>query len=268
MNRFVSHLKGSGHKQLIHQLSTCYVPFGEKHNIVWNSEKKNKREILVAFLPIKEKTINSSMFGFQKKVSLVSFNPHKNKSVILLSTMHKNISINAEAEKPGIIHFYNSTKGGVDTVDQLCGNYSVSKRTRRWPLCIFSAAKHCRSQRTCFVQHSMVKRCSSEPTAISYKFGDDLYETAGGSSINHKNLPVDIQRFLAKYKPQQAVVIEESSPKVRKRCQLCGRTKNRVTTKKWSSSNDFVCKEHSTTNVQCITYASPVTGEYSIANDE
>ena len=46
-------------------------------------------------------------------------------------------SIDAETKKPENIHFYHSTKGGVDTVDQLCGNYSVSRRTRRWPLCIF-----------------------------------------------------------------------------------------------------------------------------------
>ena len=99
--------------------------------------KKNKREIPAEFLPNKQKPISSSMFGFQKHATLVSFTPKKKKSVVLLSTMHRDAAVDAETKKPEIIHFYNSTKRGVDTVDQLCGNYSVSRRTRRWPSCIF-----------------------------------------------------------------------------------------------------------------------------------
>ena len=32
---------------------------------------------------------------------------------------------------------YNSTKAGVDVVDQMCTSYSTSRRTRRWPLVLF-----------------------------------------------------------------------------------------------------------------------------------
>lgn len=35
-----------------------------------------------------------------------------------------------------IILDYNANKGGIDTVDKMCKNYSVSRRTRRWPLVI------------------------------------------------------------------------------------------------------------------------------------
>jgi len=65
------------------------------------------------------------MFGFQNQVTLVSFKPKKNKSVVLQSTMHHDASVDTETKKPEIVYFYNSTKGGVDTVDQVCGNYSV-----------------------------------------------------------------------------------------------------------------------------------------------
>ena len=41
-----------------------------------------------------------------------------------------------------------------------------------------------------------------------------------------KNLPVHIRCFLAKYKSQQ----EEPPAKLRKRCRLCGRRKNRMKT--------------------------------------
>ena len=56
------------------------------------------------------------MFGFQKHATLVSFTPKKNKSVVLLSTMHRDAAVDAETKKPEIIYFYNSTKGGIDTV--------------------------------------------------------------------------------------------------------------------------------------------------------
>ncbi|XP_035227567.1 uncharacterized protein LOC118199819 [Stegodyphus dumicola] len=36
-----------------------------------------------------------------------------------------------------MITFYNLTKGGVDTVDEMCGTYSVSRKSCRWPLTIF-----------------------------------------------------------------------------------------------------------------------------------
>lgn len=41
-------------------------------------------------------------------------------------------------KKPEIITFYNITKGGVDTCDQLCSNYNVGRRTKKWPLAIFN----------------------------------------------------------------------------------------------------------------------------------
>ena len=40
-------------------------------------------------------------------------------------------------KKPEIITFYNSTKGGVDMVDQMAGEYDTSRNSRRWPLTVF-----------------------------------------------------------------------------------------------------------------------------------
>nr|CAH7719842.1 unnamed protein product [Callosobruchus chinensis] len=38
---------------------------------------------------------------------------------------------------PEIIEYYNSTKGGVDLLDQKCANYCCGRRTRRWPMAVF-----------------------------------------------------------------------------------------------------------------------------------
>jgi len=38
---------------------------------------------------------------------------------------------NTEALKPEIINYYNKTKGGVDNIDKMVGEYSVQRKTLR-----------------------------------------------------------------------------------------------------------------------------------------
>jgi hypothetical protein len=101
---------------------------------------KNKSEIPIEFLPNKQREINSSLFGFTKEIAMVSYVPRKSQSVIVISSMHGDVNIDEDTggcKKPEIVTFYNSTKGGVDTCDQLCSSYSVGRRTRRWALAVF-----------------------------------------------------------------------------------------------------------------------------------
>ncbi|XP_071056505.1 piggyBac transposable element-derived protein 4-like [Onthophagus taurus] len=99
--------------------------------------RHNKREIPPSFLPSKNKPVLTSEFAFSDKLTLVSFTPKRNQSVILISTMHADKNVNEVSKKPEIIEFYNSTKGGVDTFDQMAHNYTVFRKTRRWPLRYF-----------------------------------------------------------------------------------------------------------------------------------
>ncbi|GBP74980.1 PiggyBac transposable element-derived protein 4 [Eumeta japonica] len=82
--------------------------------------RANKREIPPELLQIKERPIGSSVFCYDRQCTLVSYKPKNNKNVLLLSTTHSNGTI-AASGKPEIIEFYNSTKGAVDTFDQMCG---------------------------------------------------------------------------------------------------------------------------------------------------
>jgi len=51
--------------------------------------RKNKRELPIELIATKNRPIYSSYFGFsEKKVTIVSYTPKKNKVVLLLSTMH------------------------------------------------------------------------------------------------------------------------------------------------------------------------------------
>lgn len=91
----------------------------------------------------KFRPVNSSLFGYGKTfkdTTLLSYVPKKNKVVTLVSTMHHSDDIDdssGEAMKLEILTFYNNTKDGVDTVDELKSSYSVSRTSCRWPLKIF-----------------------------------------------------------------------------------------------------------------------------------
>lgn len=73
-------------------------------------------------------------------MTVVQYVPKKYKLVTLLSTLHheKNILEGHPKKLPEIIQFYNSTKGGVDTMDQLLRTYTCKRQTKRWPVALFS----------------------------------------------------------------------------------------------------------------------------------
>ncbi|KAK0059507.1 piggyBac transposable element-derived protein 4 [Biomphalaria pfeifferi] len=101
--------------------------------------KKNKAEIPPSFVELRGREKNSAMFAFSGVLTLLSYCPPKRKKkiVMLLSTMHRRGDTTETVRLPDMVQFYNETKCGVDTFDQLCHRYSVSRRTRRWPLTVF-----------------------------------------------------------------------------------------------------------------------------------
>lgn len=80
----------------------------------------------------------SSMFFWSENIMLTSYKKNRNKNVLLLSTQHAEPLVATDGKKkPEVMHFYNETKGGVDTVDQMLGTYTCRVATRRWPMAVF-----------------------------------------------------------------------------------------------------------------------------------
>ena len=79
--------------------------------------KQNKKEIPTEFKPAGQRREYSSLFGVTKELTLVSYAPRKNKSVIFLSSLHCDAAICDDTGKPEIIEYYNKTKSAVDTLD-------------------------------------------------------------------------------------------------------------------------------------------------------
>lgn len=99
--------------------------------------RKNKPEIPPYFLERTQE--KSSLFAFDDSKVLVSYAAKKDRNVILLTSIGTsyNNGIDQKTTKPNIILHYNSTKGATDTFDQLCGIYTVARKTLRWTMRIF-----------------------------------------------------------------------------------------------------------------------------------
>ena len=90
--------------------------------------RHNKPEIPAVMQSNRMRQINSCIYAFQQNVTMISYVPKKNKSVILLSSLHDDDQVDAEEpHKPQMILDYNSSKGGVDSLDQMAREYSCKK---------------------------------------------------------------------------------------------------------------------------------------------
>ncbi|GBO16763.1 hypothetical protein AVEN_35239-1 [Araneus ventricosus] len=113
------------------------IPLAEKlltspmNFTILGTVRKNKRAIPPELLQFRSRRIGTAMYCFDKAETLLSYKTKPNKFVILLSTFHKKPNVNQESRKPETIEFYNSTKGAVDTLDQMCNNISYSRKTPR-----------------------------------------------------------------------------------------------------------------------------------------
>ncbi|XP_067633731.1 piggyBac transposable element-derived protein 4-like [Eurosta solidaginis] len=99
--------------------------------------RANKKEIPEEMKNNRLRNINTSMFCYDGPLTLLSYKPKPSKMVYLLSSCDEEGSVNPETKKASLVEFYNSTKGGVDTFDQMCSVMSCNRKTNRWPMCVF-----------------------------------------------------------------------------------------------------------------------------------
>lgn len=87
----------------------------------------------------KSREVHSTEFGFNGSLTMVSYVRKKGMAVVLLNTMHhsKVVDENSRKKKTEVITFYNKTKGGADTMDQIVGTYTCKSQTQRWPMVLW-----------------------------------------------------------------------------------------------------------------------------------
>lgn len=231
--RLVDPVKGSGRNLTVDNWFTSYPIvkrlLQEKNITVVGTLKKNKPEIPSEFLPKKSKEVYSSMFGFQEDITLVSYVPKRNKSVLLLSSMHNDDEIDSDShgkKKPSIITYYNKTKGGVDVVDAMCGEYTVARGTRRWPLCLFFQMLNIAALNSYIV----FKANSNVSVRREYlrTLGKSLIIPYLKTRATQSNLPREIRRLASNLSgTQEKGINEDPQPGRRGRCYKCKDSKTK-----------------------------------------
>ena len=98
----------------------------------------NRREVPSQLKAAKGREIESTkaLYDHSNKILLLSYVPKRNKNVLMMSSTHSSISITDCHKKPTVITDYNKHKGGVDTLDENCEEFSCLRKTNRWPMVI------------------------------------------------------------------------------------------------------------------------------------
>ena len=94
--------------------------------------KPNKREIPKELRHHQGKPLHSSQFVFAEEdnIQLVSYKAKPNKMVLVLSSLHAQISVQEAAPfKHTAILDYNMIKGGVDVMDHMKSEYAVKYKS-------------------------------------------------------------------------------------------------------------------------------------------
>uniref|UniRef100_A0A336MDY1 CSON010564 protein n=1 Tax=Culicoides sonorensis TaxID=179676 RepID=A0A336MDY1_CULSO len=225
--------------------------------------RRNKRFVPANMQPAKERPVHSTNTAFTKYVTMCSYVPKKNKSVIMLSSMHQTCDIDATAKtKPEIINYYNSTKGGVDTMDKMLSEYTVKRRTSRWPLAVFFnmidvaglaayiifSENNCQTKnRRVFLKTLAKQLCRNQ---IETRISD-------GNQMKNSGTRRAIETVLDQEIIGNVVASENNSIMISVRqggrCYVCKSLNNRQrkTRKSCDNCNRPVCAEHSSEYTKC-----------------
>lgn len=81
--------------------------------------RANKKEIPPDMKDQTDREIGTTAFCFSKDLTMMSYYKKKNKNIYLLSSVHSTPTIDEGSGRPEVISYYNKTKGGVDSFDQM-----------------------------------------------------------------------------------------------------------------------------------------------------
>jgi hypothetical protein len=111
----------------------------EQNLTLLGTMRHNRKEIPQCMRKARKQELQSSEFRFdnKNKISLCSYVPKKNKAVILLSSSHFAPQVVGPERKPSMIYDYNNTMGAVEQLNENVEEFTVRRKTTRWPVLIF-----------------------------------------------------------------------------------------------------------------------------------
>lgn len=222
--------------------------------------RKNKPQLPQELLSIKERPRGSSMFAFGKlpnMCTVVSYIPNKTqkKNVLLASTMHSDDEIDPDSGdsfKPSIITFYNLTKGGVDVVDRLKNEYSVTRVSNRWPFTVFGGLLNVGA-----INAQIIFKNNTNILVQRRVFLTELAKELIKPHLSRRGsiltLPSNLREKIGRLTGAPANIAPAQPQEERGRCAFCPTRKNRFTTRACSGCSRKLCGDHTkTTTYLCF----------------
>lgn len=213
----------------------------EKGLTIVGTLRQNKPDIPPVMKASKSREVHCTEFGFNGSMTMIRYIRKKGKAVVLLSTMHhsKMVDENSQKKKTEIILFYNQTKGGVDTVDQMVGYYTCKRQTQRWPMVLWYNMIDIATLNVYSFFRAQHPDISTGITNARRHFLTELSKELVTPHMKSRlegtpNLPTYITEAMGrcgvtKAANQQQERSTEGQQK-RKRCQMCPRNKDRKAT--------------------------------------
>lgn len=109
----------------------------DKRLYLTGTMRSSRKEIPKEFLPSKTRTEKTQLVGYNGVKSLTSHVCRKNRAVIFMTTDPELMSEPTPGEMPIVNSHYNVKKCGVDLLDKITKEVSLSKPTKRWPMVVF-----------------------------------------------------------------------------------------------------------------------------------
>lgn len=216
--------------------------------IIVGTMRHNKREVPPEMINLRNREVGNSIFCYDREKTLVSYKTKRNKSVLLLSTMHEGSTICPDTGKPDIILFYNKTKGMIDAFDQMCGSRSCSRKTRRWPVCMFYGMLNMACINSWIIFNTNLQRNGKKIISrkdFMIQLSEQLTRPWLERRINVPTLQRSLKRIISEIceipLPQTR---EEPTEAKRTTCYICPSKKRRMTSLYCSTCHQAFCAEH------------------------
>ncbi|KFM60311.1 hypothetical protein X975_16753, partial [Stegodyphus mimosarum] len=169
--------------------------------------------------------------------------------------MHHDSSVvpsSGEKAKPEIIAFYNATKSAVDTVDQMCNSYSVSRITSSWPMVVFFSMLNVAAvnAQIIFLSNNVtdrLTRCGFLKN-LARSLADDYLRVRSQCT----SLPGSLKRSLQDLFPEKEESIGQGKVHCakkklvikRQRCYVCRGSRSRLTRYRCRNCEKYLCLQH------------------------
>ncbi|CAB3250198.1 unnamed protein product [Arctia plantaginis] len=172
--------------------------------------------------------------------------------VYMLSSCDEGAVINPTTGKPEIIMFYNQTKGGVDTFDQMCSSMSCCRKSNRWPMTMFYGILNIAFINSYVIYtHNVLSKQEKPLNRREYmkRLSTELSKPSMRSRLEiptlSRRLRENIENILPQTNQEASQETEEEPPaKVRRYYNLCTTKKKRMSKMTCTKCKKTVCGEH------------------------